>query len=122
MTMRGIRALAIAGVVVSLWRSGAWGEVRMDGNELMRRCGFSRTSYEYGFCFGSIIGVAELVSALNILGLIEGRQSACVPANAANGQIVDVVKNYLRDNPAQRHMMASGLIVAALIQAFPCQR
>lgn len=38
------------------------------------------------------------------------------------GQIVDVVKKYLESKPETRHEKANGLIRAALIQSFPCDK
>ena len=45
----------------------------------------------------------------------------CLPGNVTRRQLMDVVTKYLRDNPAQRHLPAPGLVVSALEAAFPCK-
>lgn len=45
---------------------------------------------------------------------------ACLPNSATRPQLVDVVSKFLRDNPAERHNEAQGLVVRALATAFPC--
>jgi hypothetical protein len=63
-----------------------------------------------GFCTGYILGVLD---ALN--GAI-----MCVPQAVTKGQLTDVVKLWLRDNPGQRQYVASDLVITALKEKFPC--
>ena len=45
----------------------------------------------------------------------------CVPQGETGvGQLVEVVKQYLRDHPENRHRSADELVTAALKQKFPC--
>lgn len=44
----------------------------------------------------------------------------CIPATATNGQMMDVVIAYLRNNPSVRHHQTSVLMTIALVGAFPC--
>lgn len=48
-------------------------------------------------------------------------QFFCVPANVTSGQLADIVKKYLAENPASRHADAAALVSAALIAVWPCQ-
>jgi hypothetical protein len=44
----------------------------------------------------------------------------CLPANVTVGQMQDVVENYLREHPENRHFTAASLIADALQRKFPC--
>lgn len=44
----------------------------------------------------------------------------CVPETSNNGQIFDIVKKYLLDNPAVRHEPALPIVQIALEKAFHC--
>jgi len=44
----------------------------------------------------------------------------CVPPNVENGQVIDVVKVYLRDHPETRQYSAPTLVMLALKEKFPC--
>jgi hypothetical protein len=46
----------------------------------------------------------------------------CFPANATAGQAVDLVRNYLRNHPEDRHYNAAQLGHFAMIQAWPCSK
>jgi hypothetical protein len=43
-----------------------------------------------------------------------------MPESVTQGQMVDIVKLWLRDHPHKRHLSAESLIVAALKEKFPC--
>ena len=45
----------------------------------------------------------------------------CSSSSVTVGQIVKVVSKYLENNPEKLHLSASSLIMAALMQAFPCE-
>lgn len=65
-----------------------------------------------GQSFGYVIGVHDALDGTVI----------CTPSNASKGQLVDIVFNYLRDNPQIRHKSADELITQALIKFYPCKR
>lgn len=46
----------------------------------------------------------------------------CPPTNATAGQMRDIVRNYLTNLPAERHLSAESLVLKALELAFPCQK
>ena len=44
----------------------------------------------------------------------------CVPSGVETGQLKEIVVAHLRDNPADRNLSASVLVLAALAKAYPC--
>lgn len=45
----------------------------------------------------------------------------CIPAGVLLSQVGDVFCDYLKSNPASRHLSANVILVAALKQAWPCK-
>jgi len=45
---------------------------------------------------------------------------ACIPQGVKNGQILDVVKLHLQNNPSFRHEDAAAQVHLSLITAWPC--
>lgn len=88
------------------------------GNELFEECnrGGVGSDYCYGYIQGAHDGAVSTVRALNI-----EHGPFCLPREAKKTQIVDVVTNYLRAHPEQRHYAAADLVTSALITAFPCK-
>jgi hypothetical protein len=111
----------IAAVLVSLAVSGpAWG---MDGNKLYSYC--SDTSrFESGVCMGVIVGNIDAMKAISTYSKSTKwlRNYFCLPLNATNGQLVEIVIKYLKGHPETRHTRASDEIYIALQKAFPCKR
>ena len=60
------------------------------------------------------------------LGYVQGvfdaysKVTICPPANITAGQVSDMVKNYLDNNPAIRNYSADSLVNQALKQVWPC--
>jgi hypothetical protein len=77
------------------------------GNELYARC-TGETYSEMSLCQGYVAGVWDRSDV----------DKVCPATNARLGQIVDVVKNYLRDRPEDRHFAAESLAVDAFEKAF----
>jgi hypothetical protein len=69
-------------------------------------------SYKSGSLIGYIVGVVD--TSDNVL--------FCTPDNVKIGQLIDIVKKYLRDNPEKRHRPASDLVIDSLSSVFPCKR
>ena len=63
------------------------------------------------YALGYIVGVTDAV--LNIV--------VCINPGVTQGQLQDVVKNYLFANPQNRDIPANYLVVAALGQHWPCK-
>ena len=62
--------------------------------------------------FGYVIGVHDALDGVVV----------CTPENTTKRQVIDIVFNYLRDNPQLRHKAADGLISQALVKFYPCKR
>ena len=67
-----------------------------------------RASTSYGY----VIGVHDALQEILL----------CSPPNITKGQIVDVVINYLRENPQTRHLPADVLINQALVRFYACNK
>ena len=99
------------------------GAVALNGNHLYTDCTATTTKVPTeqfllaGTCIGYITAITDALSSGN---LVNGFK-ACIPINADMNQIVDVVKNFIRDNPEKRHLVAVGLVAEAFARAFPCR-
>lgn len=91
----------------------------VSGNELTAQC-VSADRQQQSHCSGYITGAMDGISISETIST-PGTHSFCVPAIANPTQIVDVVKNYIRNNPAQRSRTASAIVYLALREAFPCK-
>lgn len=103
------------------------------GNDLYRACTEENMAMA-GFCIGFISGVVEGVRyGIEWPLMLEGSKGTgeineisdtilmyCVPPLVESGQIVDIAKKHIADNPGSRHLPARGLILEALQQNFPC--
>lgn len=63
------------------------------------------------FAKGYIIGVHDATE-----GILH-----CSPRNITVGQVSDLVHQWLRDNPAQRHLPGHLLVIRVLGQTWPCK-
>ena len=101
----------------------------IDGNQLYSAC-TSEGVVEQSFCAGYIIGALEglkygaFIAAYRVsedqradVAYLDGFANFilgyCIPANANNEQVSDVVISYLRDNPSVRHNSARTLVTDA---------
>jgi hypothetical protein len=78
------------------------------GNELLQNLRKPTEDYLQGVAHGLIVGTATT------------RPDICPPAAVTNGQLIDVVRNFLEAAPSMRHLSTMILIHGALIHAFPC--
>jgi len=101
----------------------AWARGFTNGNELYGQCQAEKTDPVYyqkhANCLSYISGVSDATEgpAKGMFGI-----TFCLPDNVTQGQIADVVKKWLSDNPQDRHFTASWLVVAALAGAWPCHK
>lgn len=80
-----------------------------DGNKLLSR--LRGDAGDQAVAIGYIMGVSDA-----------GHNAThCPPNNATAGQMEDIVKRYLNNNPAVRHLSADTIINRALGLVFPCQ-
>lgn len=63
-----------------------------------------------GALFGYVVGVYEGVEDILV----------CTPENVKPGQLVGIVKKFVKNNPEMWNMPANQIVVMALSQAFPC--
>jgi len=59
-----------------------------------------------------------------VTGVIDATAGSlhCPPATSTAGQARDIVRKYLEENPAYRHLSASVLIEVALARHWPCEK
>ncbi len=87
------------------------------GNYVYSAC-TDATSGAATACSNYVMGVAD---TLNMIGEDLGIPVICNQGVVVK-QIVDVVTNYLRADPENRHFSAAWLTATALKEAFPCPK
>ncbi|WP_294610637.1 Rap1a/Tai family immunity protein [uncultured Roseovarius sp.] len=108
---------------------------QISGNELLETCK-SENQVMAGFCIGYIIGYSEGAPWGATLAIVQATEDAdtdrlnklasfatgsCVPSEASNEQLRDVVIKHMQNNPETRHTSARTLIWTAYSEAFPCE-
>jgi len=82
-----------------------------DGNKLLADMDDgSNTSKMYALGY-----VAGVVDSLNQVVF-------CMPSTVTVGQVNDMVRNYIRNTPAERHLPGDVIIAKAFGIAFPCKK
>jgi hypothetical protein len=93
-----------------------WGSY-VNGNALFEYCEggdnlrSTDSPIQWGQCWGYILGVADLADG----------KAFCLPDAVTAGQLIDIVKIWLRDNPHKRHYSADSLVAFALKEKVPLQ-
>lgn len=64
-----------------------------------------------GMCLGYVVGV---------MSVVEYTKYFCLPGKSTHSQVTLVVQKYLSEHPEKLHLDADGLVLDALIEAFPC--
>lgn len=72
-------------------------------------------SFITGYVIGTIHGWERAA------GVHKFPSQICVPANASFGQMTAVVRKYMDNTPEKLHLPASGIVLLALREAFPCE-
>jgi hypothetical protein len=67
------------------------------------------------------IYIAAIYDNSNDYAQMSGKSLFCIPSGVTLGQLVDVVKLWLTNNPSKRHFTASWVVTTAFIDAFPCK-
>lgn len=109
--MRGIFALACV-----VWLAGlspGLGATRTTGTDLRSHC--SANDYDFLRCVTYVRAIADVLEEDSIYSY-----EACVPKTATLGQLVDIARAFLDDNPAKIHLSAHYLVTRAFSEAFPC--
>jgi len=109
-----MRLMALVVAAGLLWPSSSFSQTRAfdDGNKLYGYCGASNSSDDKVFCAGYVAGISDA---------LQGEKRMCMPVEATVEQAVDVIMNFLRDHPEQRHYTAWSISREALGHAFPCK-
>ena len=79
------------------------------GNDLLQRIN-SESLGERAAAIGYIMGVADSGHGVNY----------CPPEHVTSGQLRDMVRNYLTNLPAVRHLSADSLVTHVLKSQWPC--
>jgi hypothetical protein len=112
-----IRFLCVLGVVsLSIGGSQARADEPyqspfLSGSSFDRQCDKPRYSTQcLAFTQGAVEG----------FGLLATKKILCLPPEVDNGQLMDVGRKFIRDNPAKAHLGATLLLANAWATAFPC--
>ncbi len=109
-------ALALPGSVPAMAEANAPFDV-FTGNGFLENCSqkpSSTNGFILGVCAGYLSGLEDRD------GLREKERFICRPGNSTNKQMMDVVLQYLRNHPEDRHGSIKYLAHNALLAAFPC--
>lgn len=94
----------------------------VSGNDLYRDCTAEKNDLTYyqtrARCSAYIVGAADGIDEERTMSGI----AECVPSNVAIGQLRDIVVDYLKKNPQNRHYTGYSIVSVALISAFRCQQ
>jgi MFS-type transporter involved in bile tolerance (Atg22 family) len=101
----------VAGILIALLLAPKKADAEFfSGNDLLQRQ-FSSDTAERISAMGYVMGVFDVYV----------RVTFCAPNTVTAGQLNDMIKNYLTNNPAIRHRSAESIISDALKQAWPCK-
>jgi hypothetical protein len=123
-----LKATWLAAIFIVAATTPSFAGVYINGNDLYPLCSATpenvpgeqqaNASTQWGFCRGYVAGVADILENREVAGY-----RACIPAPAVEvGKLADIVTNFLRDHPEQRHSTAASSVAFALSQAFPCKQ
>jgi Rap1a immunity proteins len=105
-----VRTLTIAAMLLSAGAGmSAHAQRTLSGNDL-ERCGQFCSGYVLGFSAGLMIADASA-----------GGSGICMPMEVSSGQMLDVVRAYIRANPKDRHKPLEALVAIAYLNAWPCK-
>jgi hypothetical protein len=83
----------------------------LSGNELKARC-VSDNYVNSGMCMGYITGVVDSYNNFVF----------CIPTGVTIGQMKDILKKYMDENPAKLHESAVDIVASAMKKDFSCKR
>jgi hypothetical protein len=85
----------------------------LTGNQLYENCTSETNLALKTFCLGYVAGIFDSLDTLRM---------TCRPNEVTMGQTQDIVVNYLRDHPEERHHGASDVVGVVLVKTFPCKK
>lgn len=83
----------------------------LSGNKLKEHC-VSETFVNTGMCLGYIAGVVDSYNNFVF----------CIPSEVTMGQMRDIVKKYMHENPAKLHESAADIVASAMKKDFSCKK
>ena len=105
--------LGLGLLLASMLVSGAvFGASLYTGDQLLDHCRQAPETPSRFYCFGYVVGVAEI---------LHGREEICLSHGVAPKHLMDVVVQYLQAIPAPRQHPAHIWVSLALVRAFPCE-
>jgi hypothetical protein len=125
--MMSIRTIAAA-IVVTIAPLTAVDAADEDGNSWFSKCRFtmdqirgtSKEALELMNCAGYARGVADTIQIWQVAE--NDKAPACIPVKVTAQQLIDIGLKFMRENPAQRHLTASLLLMRAYSVAWPCKK
>lgn len=133
MLMRYLGAILICMTLVTSTTRAETGQF-VSGNKLYEWCSKSTGTNYYSVCIGYIIGVWDAQPATEFYRIlwettmrtrskrknVRVKSLICAPKGLIIGQIQDVVLQWLRDNPKERHRPGRVVVTMAVQEAWPC--
>ena len=96
--------------IISLAASFAAHAEFKDGNTLFSE--MTGSTNQRMNAIGYITGVTDVLSGVTV----------CAPSTVTAGQLFDMVKQYLEEQPQVRHYTADALVYRVLTRAWPCKK
>ncbi len=119
-----MRMIVAAVVLAASWIMAGPADVRAEsGNELFSHCSAAENNHwERGLCASNVGSVVETLSAMKLKGWeLSPLVNFCPAAGIPEQKIIEVVTEWLRENPQQLHYDASILVMIALAENWPCE-
>lgn len=98
-------------IILALALAGSAHAEFVDGNKLLNQMKDS-AYFNQGHALGYVAGVADMG-----LGVVH-----CAPSNLTAGQLNDMVRNYLENTPAERHLTGDTIVNKVLKTVWPCAK
>jgi len=119
-----VYALALAVSLAVLFTAGEGRAGYIQGQGLNGFCSAEDSFFSDGLCSGYIEGVydaGELLDKATNKKQWDGGWTACRPDGVKVGQLVEVVKKWLREHPEDWHYNAASLVAHAFHKTWPCR-
>lgn len=95
------------------------------GNGFLRVCSDlgEKTPMASSYCMGYLSGLTD---GMAVIKVASGYRAYCIPQKdgryaPTNGQLLDILLKYIRENPQIRHQSTSALFFKAMREAYPCR-
>jgi hypothetical protein len=106
-----MKKLILTTCLTALLSTNAQANYFNDGNKLLSDMEDNANTSKM-YALGYIAGVVDSMNQIVF----------CLPSTVTVGQLNDMIRNYLRNTPAERHLPADVIIVKAFGVAFPCKK